>query len=117
MPGIRARNTETIAIEEAKMTRNVNSENLLTSIATSNGVLEFIMIFGLTIERVNQLIIRYKKTVIPRPVNIAVGIISLGFFISSPNVASLEYPVKAKNQILAESKMLSKDRSLKTGIE
>ena len=116
MPGIRARNTETIAIEEAKMTRNVNAENLLTSIATSNGVLEFIMISGLTIERVNQLIIRYKKTVIPRPVNIAVGIISLGFFISSPNVASLEYPVKAKNQILAESKILSKEISLKTGI-
>ena len=116
MPGIRARNTETIAIEEAKMTRNVNSENLLTSIATSNGVLEFIMISGLTIERVNQEIIRYKKTVTPRPVNIAVGSISLGFLISSPNVASLEYPVKAKNQILAESKILSKEISLKTGI-
>ena len=116
MPGISARNTEIMAIEDAKMTRNVNSENLLTSIATISGVDEFIMISGLTIERVNQLIIRYNKTVIPSPVNIALGIISLGFLISSPKVASLEYPVKAKNQILAESKMLPKEISLKTGI-
>tara|TARA_Y100000996_G_scaffold334416_1_gene270823 strand:- start:145 stop:465 length:321 start_codon:yes stop_codon:yes gene_type:complete len=105
-----------MAIEEANMTRNVNSEKLLTSIATSNGVLEFIIISGLTIERVSQVIIRYNKTVTPRPVNIAVGIISLGFLTSSPNVASLEYPVKAKNQILAESKILSKEILLKTGI-
>jgi len=105
-----------MAIVEAKTTKNVNSENLLTSIATNNGVFEFPIISGLTIERVNQLIIKYKKTVIPRPVNIAVGIISFGFLISSPKVASLEYPVKAKNQILAESKTFSKDISLKTGI-
>ena len=57
---------------------------------TKKYLLEFIIIFGLTIERVNQLIMRYKKTVTPRPVNIAVGIISFGFLISSPKVASLE---------------------------
>ena len=38
IPGINARNTETIAIEEAKTIKNENSENLLTSIATRRGV-------------------------------------------------------------------------------
>ena len=116
MPGMSARNTDTIAIEEAKTTKNANSENLLTSIATNNGVLELPIIFGPTIERVSQLTTRYTRTVMPSPVNIAVGIISLGFLISSPNVASLEYPVKAKNQILAETKISLKEASVKTGI-
>ena len=67
--------------------------------ATRRGVLEFIISSGLIIDSVNQVIPKYNKIVTPRPVKIAVGIISLGFFISSPNVASLEYPVKAKNHI------------------
>ena len=69
--------------------------------ATRRGVLEFIISSGLINDSVNQVIPKYNKIVTPRPVKIAVGIISLGFFISSPNVASLEYPVKAKNHILA----------------
>ena len=60
IPGIKARNTETIAIEEAKIIKNENSENLLTSMATSRGVFEFIMTFGLIIESVNQLIPKYN---------------------------------------------------------
>ena len=102
---MRARNTETIAIEEAKTIKNENSENLLTSMATRRGVLEFIISSGLIIDSVNQVIPKYNKIVTPRPVKIAVGMISLGFFISSPNVASLEYPVKAKNHILADNKI------------
>ena len=108
IPGIRARNTETIAIDEAKTIKNENSENLLTSMAISRGVLEFIISSGLIIDSVNQVIPKYNRIVNPRPVKIAVGIISLGFLISSPNVASLEYPVKAKNHILADNKILSK---------
>ena len=116
IPGIKARNTETIAIEEAKTIKNENSENLLTSIATRRGVFEFIMNSGFIIDSVNQVTPKYNKIVIPRPVKIAVGIISLGFFISSPNVASLEYPVKAKNHILADNKILSTETLSKTGI-
>ena len=116
MPGIKARNTEIIAIEEAKTIKNENSENLLTSMATRRGVFEFIMNSGLIIDSVNQVIPKYNKIVTPRPVKIAVGIISLGFFISSPNVASLEYPVKAKNHILADSKILSNETLSKIGI-
>ena len=116
IPGIKARNTEIIAIEEAKTIKNENSENLLISIATRSGVFEFLMNSGLIIDSVNQVIPKYKKIVTPRPVKIAVGIISLGFFISSPNVASLEYPVKAKNHILADNKILSNDTLSKIGI-
>ena len=116
IPGIRARNTETIAIEEAKTIKNENSENLLTSMATRRGVLEFIISSGLIIDSVSQVIPKYKRIVTPRPVKIAVGIISLGFLISSPNVASLEYPVKAKNHILADNKILLKDTLSKIGI-
>ena len=82
-PGIRARNTETIAIEDAKTIKKENSANLLTSIATRRGVFEFIISSGLIIESVNQVTTKYNNIVIPRPVNIAVGIISLGFFIGS----------------------------------
>ena len=116
IPGIKARNTETIPIEEAKTIKKENSANLLTSIATRRGVLEFIINSGLIIESVNQVIPKYNRIVTPRPVKIAVGIISLGFFISSPNVASLEYPVKAKNHILADSKILSIEILSKIGI-
>ena len=116
IPGIKARNTEIIAIEEAKTIKNENSENLLISIATRSGVFEFLMNSGLIIDSVNQVIPKYKKIVTPRPVKIAVGIISLGFFISSPNVASLEYPVKAKNHILADNKILSNETLSKIGI-
>tara|TARA_Y100001970_G_C13618124_1_gene548105 strand:- start:9 stop:305 length:297 start_codon:yes stop_codon:yes gene_type:complete len=84
--------------------------------ATRRGVLELIMNSGLIIDSVNQVIPKYNKIVTPRPVKIAVGIISLGFFISSPNVASLEYPVKAKNHILADNKILSYDILSKIGI-
>ena len=84
--------------------------------ATRRGVLEFIISSGLIIDSVNQVIPKYNKIVTPRPVKIAVGIISLGFFISSPNVASLEYPVKAKNHILADNKILSIETYSKTGI-
>ena len=45
-------------------------------------------------------------TVRPKPVSIELGIISSGFFISSPYVASLEYPVNAKNQIEADRNKL-----------
>ena len=116
IPGIKARNTEIIAIEEAKTIKNENSENLLISIATRSGVFEFLMNSGLIIDSVNQVIPKYEKIVTPRPVKIAVGIISLGFLISSPNVASLEYPVKAKNHILADNKTLLKDTLSKIGI-
>ena len=116
IPGIRARNTETIAIEEAKTIKKENSENLLTSMATRRGAFEFIMNSGLIIDSVNQVIPKYNSIVTPRPVKIAVGIISLGFLISSPNVASLEYPVKAKNHILADNKILLKDILSKIGI-
>ena len=44
---------------------------------------------------------KYKNNVIPRPVSIAFGITFSGLLTSSPNVASLEYPVNAKNHILA----------------
>jgi hypothetical protein len=71
---------------------------------------------GLIIDSVNQVIPKYNKIVTPRPVKIAVGIIFLGFFTSSPNVASLEYPVKAKNHMLADSKILSKDTLSKIGM-
>ena len=84
--------------------------------ATRRGVLEFIISSGLIIDSVNQVIPKYNKIVTPRPVKIAVGIISLGFFISSPNVASLEYPVKAKNHILADNKILSNETLSKIGI-
>ena len=84
--------------------------------ATRRGVLEFIISSGVIIDSVNQVIPKYNKIVTPRPVKIAVGIISLGFFISSPNVASLEYPVKAKNHILADNQILSNDTLSKIGI-
>tara|TARA_Y100000816_G_scaffold173979_1_gene125138 strand:+ start:435 stop:731 length:297 start_codon:yes stop_codon:yes gene_type:complete len=84
--------------------------------ATRRGVLEFIMNSGLIIDSVNQVTPKYKKIVTPRPVKIAVGIISLGFFISSPNVASLEYPVKAKNHMLADNKILSTETPSKIGM-
>ena len=84
--------------------------------ATRRGVSEFIISSGLIIDSVNQVIPKYIKIVTPRPVKIAVGIISLGFFISSPNVASLEYPVKAKNHILADNKILSIETPSKIGI-
>ena len=116
IPGIKARNTETIAIDEAKTIKNENSENLLTSIATRRGVLEFIINLGLIIDSVNHVTAKYNKIVTPRAVKIAVGIISFGFFISSPNVASLEYPVKAKNHILADKKILSTETLSKIGI-
>ena len=116
IPGIKARNTEPIAIDEAKTIKKENSENLLTSIATRRGVFEFIINSGLIIDRVNQVTPKYKKIVTPRPVKIAGGIIFLGFLISSPNVASLEYPVKAKNHILADSKILLNEIRSKIGI-
>jgi len=84
--------------------------------ATRRGVLEFIIRSGLIIDSVNQVIPKYNRIVTPRPVKIAVGIISLGFLISSPNVASLEYPVNAKNHILADNKILLKDTLSKIGI-
>ena len=84
--------------------------------ATRRGVLEFIMNSGLIIDSVNQVTPKYKNIVTPRPVKIAVGIISLGFFISSPNVASLEYPVKAKNQMLADNKILSTETPSNIGM-
>tara|TARA_B100000405_G_C16530151_1_gene354408 strand:- start:7 stop:285 length:279 start_codon:yes stop_codon:yes gene_type:complete len=79
-------------------------------------VLEFIINLGLIIDSVNHVTAKYNKIVTPRPVKIAVGIISFGFFISSPNVASLEYPVKAKNHILADKKILSTETLSKIGI-
>ena len=36
---------------------------------------------------------------------IALGMIDSGFLTSSPNVASREYPVNAKNQIEADNKI------------
>ena len=84
--------------------------------ATRRGVLEFIISSGLIIDSVNQVIPKYNRIVTPRPVKIAVGIISLGFLISSPKVASLEYPVKAKNHILADNKILLKETFSKIGI-
>ena len=108
MPGIRARNTETIAIEEAKMTRNVNAENLLTSIATSNGVLEFIMISGLTIERVNQLIIRYKKTaeIAKWFIWILFGLLMF-YSVSIISTSGINYAIPVFNDISFDSILLS----------
>ena len=59
------------------------------------------MILGFTIPSVTNDVETYKNNVIPKPTSIALGIIFSGPSTSSPNVASLEYPVNAKNQILA----------------
>ena len=56
IPGINARKTEVIAIEDPNTIKNENSDIALRSIAISKGVFEFIIISGSTIERVTQLI-------------------------------------------------------------
>tara|TARA_B100000214_G_scaffold328154_1_gene267114 strand:+ start:69 stop:518 length:450 start_codon:yes stop_codon:yes gene_type:complete len=100
IPGKRASNTDPVAIVDAIIIRYENSENRLRSKATFNGVKEFSMILGFTIPSVTNDIEIYKNKVIPKPTSIALGIIFSGLSTSSPKVASLEYPVNAKNQIL-----------------
>ena len=101
IPGKRASNTDPVAIVDAIIIRYENSEKRLKSNATFNGVKEFSMILGFTIPSVTNDVDTYKNNVIPKPTSIALGIIFSGLSTSSPNVASLDYPVNAKNQILA----------------
>ncbi len=56
--GNKARNTEAVAIEDAKTTKNEKSDNIDTSIATSKGVFEFAITPGPTIASANQLTMR-----------------------------------------------------------
>ena len=101
IPGKRASKTDPVATVDAIIIKYENSENRLKSKATFNGVNEFSMILGFTIPSVTNDVETYKTKVIPKPTSIALGIIFSGLSTSSPNVASLEYPVNAKNQILA----------------
>ena len=56
MPGINARKTEAIAIEDPNTIKKENADIELRSIAISKGVFEFIIILGSTIDNVIQLI-------------------------------------------------------------
>ena len=115
IPGKRASKTDPVATVDAIIIRYENSENRLKSKATFKGVNEFSMILGFTIPSVTNDVETYKTKVIPKPTSIALGIIFSGVSTSSPNVASLEYPVNAKNQILALRIRLLNEKPLPIG--